>query len=146
MANSVDLDEMPHSAASHLGLNCLLRPLCPNTYGKYGIFSRKLPASLAQSDAPLTGDQEIAGSTPSLVWQHSFVDIDHEIFSVVILSQYMYFSQPMFMAYVRSITVHIALDKSGTSNKYSQHVFVEKLEKKYQHFLVEKSVLCRVML
>ena len=39
MANSVDPDETPHSAASHLGLNCLLRPVCPNTYGKYGIAS-----------------------------------------------------------------------------------------------------------
>ena len=29
-----------------------------------------------------TGDQEVAGSTP----QHSFVEIDHEIFSTVILS------------------------------------------------------------
>ena len=37
MANSVDPDETPHSAASHLGLNCLLRPVCPNTYGNYGI-------------------------------------------------------------------------------------------------------------
>ena len=36
MANSVDQDETPRSAASHLGLNCLLRPVCPNTYGKYG--------------------------------------------------------------------------------------------------------------
>ena len=36
MANSVDTDETPHSAASHLGLYCLLRPVCPNTYGKYG--------------------------------------------------------------------------------------------------------------
>ena len=36
MANSVDPDETPHSAASHLGLLCLLRPVCPNTYGKYG--------------------------------------------------------------------------------------------------------------
>ena len=36
VANSVDPDETPHSAASHLGLNCLLRPVCPNTYGKYG--------------------------------------------------------------------------------------------------------------
>ena len=35
MANSVDPDEMPHSAASHLGLHCLLRPVCLNTYGKY---------------------------------------------------------------------------------------------------------------
>ena len=37
VANSVDPDETPHSAASHLGLNCLLRPVCPNTYGKYSI-------------------------------------------------------------------------------------------------------------
>ena len=31
-----------------------------------------------------TGDQEVAGSTPGR--QHSFVEIDHEIFSMVILS------------------------------------------------------------
>ena len=37
VANSVDPDEMPRSAAPHLGLNCLLRPVCPNTYGKYGV-------------------------------------------------------------------------------------------------------------
>ena len=36
VSNSVDPDEMPRSAASYLGLNCLLRPVCPNTYGKYG--------------------------------------------------------------------------------------------------------------
>ena len=36
VANSVDPDEMLHSAASHLGLHCLLRPVSPNTYGKYG--------------------------------------------------------------------------------------------------------------
>ena len=35
VANSVDPDEMPCSAASHLGLHCLLRPVCPNTYCKY---------------------------------------------------------------------------------------------------------------
>ena len=33
----------------------------------------------------LTGDQEVAGSTPSEV-DNSFVEIDHEIFSTVILS------------------------------------------------------------
>ena len=37
MANSVDPDETPHSAASHLGLYCLLRPVHLNIYGKYGI-------------------------------------------------------------------------------------------------------------
>ena len=33
-----------------------------------------------------TGDQEVAGSTPLRGWQHSFMEIDHEIFSAVILS------------------------------------------------------------
>ena len=32
------------------------------------------------------GDQEVAGSTPRQGRQHSFVEIDHEIFSTVILS------------------------------------------------------------
>ena len=31
MANSVDPDQMPRSAASDLGLHCLQRPICPNT-------------------------------------------------------------------------------------------------------------------
>ena len=31
MANSVDTDQTPHSAASDLSLHCLLRPACPNT-------------------------------------------------------------------------------------------------------------------
>ena len=31
MANSVDPDQMLHSAASDLGLHCLQRPNCPNT-------------------------------------------------------------------------------------------------------------------
>ena len=30
-------DDMPSSAVSHLGLHCLCRPVCPNTYGKYAI-------------------------------------------------------------------------------------------------------------
>ena len=34
----LDPDETPRSAASHLGLYCLLRPVCPNTYGKYSTF------------------------------------------------------------------------------------------------------------
>ena len=32
------------------------------------------------------GDQEVVGSTPGRGRQHSFVQIDHEIFSTVILS------------------------------------------------------------
>ena len=33
--NSVDPDETPRSAASHLALHCLFRPVCLNKYGKY---------------------------------------------------------------------------------------------------------------
>ena len=40
---------------------------------------------MAQLDVRPTADQEVAGSTP-LGQQHPFVNIDHEIFSVVILS------------------------------------------------------------
>ena len=35
VANSVDPDESLHSVASHLALHCLLRPVCPNSYGIY---------------------------------------------------------------------------------------------------------------
>ena len=43
------------------------------------------PASVSQLDALQTGDQAVAGSTPA-GQKHSFVKIDHEIFSKVILS------------------------------------------------------------
>ena len=42
-------------------------------------------ASVAQLDARPTGDQEVAGLTPAEIGT-SFVKIDHEIFSTVILS------------------------------------------------------------
>ena len=38
---------------------------------------------MAQLDAHPTGDQEVAGSTPT---EFSFMEIDHEIFSTVIIS------------------------------------------------------------
>ena len=38
VANSVDPDEMPHFAASHLGLHCLLRPLAKYVQKKYIIW------------------------------------------------------------------------------------------------------------
>ena len=41
---------------SDVNVHCLLRPSCPDT-----------PASVAQLDARLTGDQEVAGSTPAEV-------------------------------------------------------------------------------
>ena len=42
----------------------------------------QLPASVAQLDTRPTGDKEVAGSTS---WQHCFMEIDREIFSLVIL-------------------------------------------------------------
>ena len=36
MANSVDPDQRPLSAASDLGLHCLQRPVCPNTWVYHG--------------------------------------------------------------------------------------------------------------
>ena len=61
-ANSVDPDQMPHSATSDLGLHCLQRPICPNSQGHYSILQ---PASEAQLDARLTGDHEVLGSIPA---------------------------------------------------------------------------------
>ena len=39
MANSVDSDLTPRSAASDQGLHCLQRPICPNTLVYYGMYS-----------------------------------------------------------------------------------------------------------
>ena len=36
VANSVDPDQTPRSAASDLGLHCLLKPVSPNTQSRYG--------------------------------------------------------------------------------------------------------------
>ena len=48
-------------------------------------FDPRQPTSVAQLNAWPTSDQEVAGSTPP-GRQHSFVEIDHEIFSMVVLS------------------------------------------------------------
>ena len=44
-----------------------------------------MPASVDQLDAHPTGDQEVAGLTPAAL-ANFFMEIDHEIFSTVILS------------------------------------------------------------
>ena len=41
MANNVEPDEVPRSAASHLGLHCLLRPVCPNTYNIFTVIRER---------------------------------------------------------------------------------------------------------
>ena len=45
-----------------------------------------LPASMAQLDAPSDGRPGSRGFNPRRGRQHSFMEIDHEIFSTVILS------------------------------------------------------------
>ena len=45
-----------------MSLYCPLRPVYPNTLGKYGTL-----LLVAQLDARPTGDQEVAGSTPAKV-------------------------------------------------------------------------------
>ena len=48
--------------------------------------SWNLPALVAQLDAPSDWRPGGRGFNPRRGWQHSFVEIDHEIFSTVILS------------------------------------------------------------
>ena len=48
--------------------------------------SRELPASVARLDAPSDWRSGGCGFNPRRGRQHSFVEIDHEIFSMVILS------------------------------------------------------------
>ena len=45
------------------------------------------PASVAQLDVHSTGDQEVAGQ-PLPGQQHSFFEIDHEIFSRRLITKY----------------------------------------------------------
>ena len=50
------------------------------------IFSFLGPVSVAQLDAPSDWRPGGHGFNPHRGWQHSFMEIDHEIFSTVILS------------------------------------------------------------
>ena len=65
MAHSVDPDDTPHSERSHLGLHCLLRSVCPNTYGKYG---RLKPKPLF---ADFSGHSYMQGSMSSYAFGQS---------------------------------------------------------------------------
>ena len=84
MTNSADPDQLeakgktyPSSAGQGLKSTCW----CYVAYSELHTLGYP-PASVAQLDARLTGDQEVAGFDPRRGWQHSFVEIDHEIFSL----------------------------------------------------------------
>ena len=55
MANSVDPDQTAPEEQSDLGLHCLLRPICPNTYNFYGTNNNK-----GQLTYPLIGSTFIS--------------------------------------------------------------------------------------
>ena len=55
-------------------------------YHIYAKYSHSLPASVAQLDAPSDWRPGGRGFNPRRGRRHSFVEIDHEIFSTVILS------------------------------------------------------------
>ena len=95
MASNVDRDQ----TASDLGLHCMSQylgslwsgPSCSkltmslvNDLLKFT--SSDTPASVAQLDAPSDWRPGGRGFNPRRGRQHSFVEIDHEIFSTVILS------------------------------------------------------------
>ena len=70
-----------------LDLHCLQRQGISGfnrTMVKRAIISCKWPASVAQSYVRPTGDQEVAGLVPTV--SGNIREIDHEIFSMVILS------------------------------------------------------------
>ena len=76
-----------------LGLNLheMTKPIFLYKIRKISICSllnlpRELPASVAQLDAPSDWRPGGRGFNPRQGRQHSFVEIDHEIFSTVILS------------------------------------------------------------
>ena len=54
VANSADPDETLHSMASYLGLHCLLRPVCPNTYRKIGMYDLSVSDSLISFTTKMT--------------------------------------------------------------------------------------------
>ena len=56
-----------------------------------------------------TGDQEIAGSTPSQGWQHSFVEIGHEVFSTVIFSLPLIQERQLSVSGKRMCTILVSL-------------------------------------
>ena len=62
--------------------------LDPNTISQIlvHVYKEGKPVSVAQLDAPSNWRPEGRGFSPSRGRQHSFMEIDHEIFSTVILS------------------------------------------------------------
>ena len=77
MTNRADPDQLASSEANWSGATL---------FAKAGHIWVQLPASVAQLDAPSDWRSGGRGFNPRRGRQHSFVEIDHEILSAVILS------------------------------------------------------------
>ena len=77
MAKIIDLDQTMHSAASDLGVQSLLRPVCPHS-------SNSWPWWLSWMHSQLVIRSLLVRPLPGL--QDSYMEINHEIFSKVMLS------------------------------------------------------------
>ena len=80
VANSVDPDQVTCSAVSHLGQHCLPRPVCPNTYSKYGNIQKKI-ISFGWN---IKSSCESSGWSTSLLLQYDLVSCNPAEFSVVV--------------------------------------------------------------
>ena len=76
----------PNNHTVHLGFSKLMGSLMVKYISGYFGYTLNKPASVAQLDALSDWRPGGRGFNPSRGWQHSFVEIDHEIFSMVILS------------------------------------------------------------
>ena len=88
MANSVDPDKTAPSGAVWSGSALFAYVIFSETlvFEFLGHLLYVLSASVAQLDAPSDWRPGGCGFNPRRGWQYSFVEIDHEIFSTVILS------------------------------------------------------------
>ena len=78
MANRVASDQMLHSVPSDVGLLCLLRPVCPNIYGKYVKIQSKLYSCMGWSGSSLVDIRGIIGRFPTVIDCHlDFSQVTH---------------------------------------------------------------------
>ena len=94
MANNVDTDQTPRSAASNMGLRYLLRSVCSNIYlyGKVSLLQMsyktcmggkvvELHRTVGSSSDCISKDRKFESKLDYI----TFVEIDHDIISTVIL-------------------------------------------------------------
>ena len=99
VANSADPDQTPQNAASDLGLHCLLRPVCPNTWDHDGSpsqwrinqividISRTLPVINKQKSETRLGNC-IFGTYANNKWPDLACASTHWVLSVPFILEY----------------------------------------------------------